>query len=83
MLLNAQAGGRFRAGRKRNFKGAFLGFHLHFEAGPECILYPLGRGFWVGVFEKREIAIKRHPLFAVSSGVSLLLITGAETYHIF
>jgi hypothetical protein len=44
-------------------------------------------GYWVGVLEKRGIGIKRHPLFAVSSGVSfsvsLLLITGAETYHIF
>jgi hypothetical protein len=40
-----------------------------------------------GGFEKRGIAIKRHSLFGVSSGVSfsvaLLLITGAETYHIF
>ncbi|MCI5210329.1 MAG: hypothetical protein D3910_16410 [Candidatus Electrothrix sp. ATG2] len=30
-------GGRLQVRRKRNFEGPFLGFHLNFETGPECI----------------------------------------------
>lgn len=66
MLLNAQAGGRFRAGRKRNFKGAFLGFHLNFEVGPECIFISPRYGVLGGVLEKRGVAIKRHPVSGVA-----------------
>ncbi len=49
MLLNTQPGGKFWVGRKRNFKGAFLGFHLNFKTGPECIfISPRYGGFGWG-----------------------------------
>ncbi|MCI5128763.1 MAG: hypothetical protein D3907_09765 [Candidatus Electrothrix sp. AUS3] len=79
MLLNAQAGGRFRVGRKRNFKGAFLGFHLNFETGPECIFISPRYGALGGAFWKEGNCYKKTPRFRcrppVAFGVALLLIT--------